>query len=204
MSRAGFLPSFRFLLAVSALSVFTMLTGACTAQAPPDDVLDQRPKVGETAPDFKLTSLDDKQHQLSKITKDNPVVLLVLRGYPGYQCPICSRQVGDYISQAEAFAARGLKVIMVYPGPSEKLKERAEDFITGKTLPDNFHFLIDPDYIFTNAYSLRWDSKKETAYPATFVIQKASRKIAYTSVSNGYRGRTKAADILKLLDGLDE
>lgn len=181
-----------------------MLASACTAQAPPDDVLDQRPKAGEIAPDFKLASLDDKPHQLSKITKDSSVVLLVLRGYPGYQCPICSRQVGEYISQADGFAARGSKVIMVYPGPSEKLKERAADFITGKTLPDNFYFLIDPDYTFTNAYSLRWDSKKETAYPATFVIEKASRKIAYANISSGYRGRTKAADILKLLDGLND
>ena len=198
------LPTLRSTLSVCTLCLCTVLVGACTAQAPPDHVLDERPKVGQTAPDFKLASLDDKQHQLSKITKDSAVVLLVLRGYPGYQCPICSRQVGDYISQAEAFADRGAEVVMVYPGPSEKLKEHAEDFITGKTLPDNFHFLIDPDYTFTNAYSLRWDSKKETAYPATFVIEKASRKIAYANVSNGYRGRTKAADNLKVLDGLGE
>ncbi|MEM9345274.1 MAG: peroxiredoxin family protein [Planctomycetota bacterium] len=182
----------------------TIFAVACTAQAPPDHVLDQRPKVGQTAPDFKLASLDDKLHQLSKIAKDSSVVLLVLRGYPGYQCPICSRQVGDYIGQAEALADRGAKVVMVYPGPSEQLKEHAEDFITGKTLPDNFLFLIDPDYTFTNAYNLRWDSKKETAYPATFVIEKASRKIAYANVSNGYRGRTNAAEILKVLDGMDE
>ena len=204
MNRTRSLPSFRSTLSVCALCLCTVFAGACIAQAPPDHVLDQRPKVGETAPDFKLASLDDKQHQLSKVTKDSSVVLLVLRGYPGYQCPICSRQVGDYISQAEAFAERGAKVVMVYPGPSEKLKENAEDFITGKTLPENFHFLIDPDYTFTNTYGLRWDLKKETAYPATFVIEKASRKIAYAKVSNGYRGRTKAEDILKVLDALDE
>lgn len=204
MNPALSLPSFRSVLSVCAVCLFIMLVGACTAQAPPDRVLEQRPKAGEIAPDFKLAALDDKQHQLSKLTKDSSVVLLVLRGYPGYQCPICSRQVGDYLSKAEAFADRGAKVMMVYPGPSEKLKEHAEDFITGKTLPDNFLFLIDLDYTFTNAYNLRWDSKRETAYPATFVIEKASRKIAYANVSNGYRGRTKAADILKLLDGPGE
>ncbi|RPI83149.1 MAG: AhpC/TSA family protein, partial [Planctomycetaceae bacterium] len=40
----------------------------------------------------------------------------------------------------------------------------------GKSLPDSFHLLIDPDYDFTTLYALRWDAKGETAYPSSFVI----------------------------------
>lgn len=40
---------------------------------------------------------------------------------------------------------------MFYPGPGKKLRPRAQEFITGKTLPQNFHLLIDPDYAFISA-----------------------------------------------------
>ena len=46
------------------------------------------PKVGDKAPDFTLRSLDDKTVRLSELTAKGNVVLFVLRGWPGYQCPI--------------------------------------------------------------------------------------------------------------------
>ena len=54
----------------------------------------------------------------------------------------------------------------------------------------------DPDYTFTNAYNLRWDAKRETAYPSTFVIA-ADGTIKYAVVSKEHGGRSKAADVLK-------
>ncbi len=53
------------------------------------------PQVGDKAGDFMLTTLDRKPVQLSKQLAHGPVVLVVLRGWPGYQCPICTRQVGQ-------------------------------------------------------------------------------------------------------------
>src|SRR5262249_910405 len=43
----------------------------------------QRPSVGDQAPDFELSSIDDKTAKLSSLTEEGPVVLVVLRGYPG-------------------------------------------------------------------------------------------------------------------------
>lgn len=59
----------------------------------------------------------EKTAKLSELTKTGPVVLVVLRGYPGYQCPICTRQVADLRRNADEFAKLGAKVVLVYPGP---------------------------------------------------------------------------------------
>ncbi len=153
---------------------------------------------GGKADDFTLRSLGDEEFALHEHLKEGPVVLLVLRGYPGYQCPVCSRQVGDYLAQAEKFAKLNAQVVLIYPGPSEELQARAEEFLDDRLMPENFHFLIDPDYKFTNQYALRWDEPHETAYPSTFVLDKEGLvKLAVVSHTHG--GRTKASESLEAL-----
>ncbi|MEM9702941.1 MAG: peroxiredoxin family protein, partial [Planctomycetota bacterium] len=133
-----------------------------------DEPLTAPPKVGQEAPDFTLPELGEKEPvMLSTLSEDGPVVLMVLRGYPGYQCPICSRQVGAYLREAEAFEKLGAKVVMIYPGPEKNLQRFAREFAGGLDLPDGFTFLMDPGYTFANAYKLRWDAPRETAYPST-------------------------------------
>jgi len=128
-----------FVLAMSATVI------AMTADATP-------PAVGDKAPDFTLSTVEGKQVQLSGITAKSRVALIVLRGFPGYQCPYCHTQVQDFMKRAESFAEAGTHVILVYPGPSDNLGTRATEFMKGKTLPENFDLLIDPDYKFTNQY----------------------------------------------------
>src|SRR5256885_6084738 len=74
------------------------------------------PKVGDKAPDFALKTLDDQTVRLSDLTTTGKVVLVVLRGWRGYQCPLCTRQVQDYIASASGFASAKARVVMVYPG----------------------------------------------------------------------------------------
>lgn len=183
-----------------SLIAASLVLSACSTIGP-GPTEDQTPAVGDRAPGFTLNTVDGKRHSLDQFTKDGPVVLLVLRGYPGYQCPICSRQVGDYITQADAFAKHDATVVMVYPGPAEGLDKHAGDFIAGKGLPKNFVFLTDPDYVFTNKYGLRWDAPRETAYPSTFVISKGDREVKYAYISRTHGDRTKASDILDVLGG---
>lgn len=156
------------------------------------------PTVGAPAPDFTLSGLDGGSVKLSVEVKEGPVVLILLRGWPGYQCPFCTRQFGDFLSQAKALQDAGAKVIFVYPGPAENLKRHAEDFRANRKLPENFKFATDPDYVFTNAYGLRWDAKNETAYPATFVIDR-SGTVRFALISHEHGGRAPATDVLKAL-----
>jgi peroxiredoxin len=156
------------------------------------------PKVGEQATDFTLPAVAGQiqgEVKLSEMTERGPVALIVLRGFPGYQCGICSRQVSGLVSSAEKLAAAGVQVLMVYPGPAEGLDRRAEEFLKGATLPAGFTMVIDPDYQFVNQYGLRWDAPRETAYPSTFVINK-DRRVVYAQVSKTHGGRAEPKEIL--------
>jgi len=156
------------------------------------------PAVGDTAADFELEAINGKKVKLSEVSKQGPVVLVMLRGYPGYQCPICTVQVGRLISKAKQLADAKARVLLVYPGPAEGLKARADEFVKGKDMPENFDLLLDPDYTFTNLYGLRWDAKGETAYPSTFVLDSA-RKVLFAKVSRSHGDRAKAEDVLAAL-----
>lgn len=158
------------------------------------------PKVGEPAPGFALESLDGGAVRLADLTAKGPVVLVMLRGWPGYQCPICDRQVNDYISAAAGFADAKATVVFVYPGPATDLRAHAAEFRTwkGREWPKEFLYLLDPDYTFTNSYHLRWDAPKETAYPSTFVLD-GQGVVRFAKTSRVHGDRTKAAEVLATL-----
>lgn len=156
------------------------------------------PKIGETAKSFELKTLNDKTVKLDSLIKQGPVVLVVLRGYPGYQCPICTRQVATLRGEAKAFKQAGVSVVLVYPGPADNLKTRAKEFLNKDTLPAGFSLVIDPDYKFTNAYGLRWKAQNETAYPSAFVIDK-QKKVVFRQISRTHGGRVKTKALLKAI-----
>ena len=158
------------------------------------------PRVGDTAPDFTLRTLDDRIVGLKELTAKQRIVLVMLRGWPGYQCPLCTRQVNEFAARAQDFDRRGAKVVMIYPGPAEQLKARAQEFLRSKQWPAHFVFLLDPDYTFTNAYGLRWDAPKETAYPSTFVIDRDGR-VRFAKISRTHGGRASVQAVLDALDG---
>lgn len=155
----------------------------------------ETPTTGDMAPGFTLRGLDGKPHTLAESTAKGPVVLVVLRGFPGYQCPLCNRQVSEFVRHGAAFAQAGARVVMIYPGPGAMLEEKAQEFAADKALPAHYSLLLDPDYQFTVQYNLRWDAPKETAYPSTFLIDR-NGKVVFAKVSRSHGGRTTAAEML--------
>ena len=153
------------------------------------------PKVGDRAPDFTLAQIDGKKLRLSTELESGHVVLIVGRGWVGYQCPFCNRQFGDFLRAADDIAATGARVVWVYPGPADEVQKRAEEFAAGKPFPANFRFVLDPNYTFTLAYALRWDAPQETAYPSTFVIDRTGI-VRYALVSKAHDGRSRAAGVI--------
>jgi peroxiredoxin Q/BCP len=176
--------------------LFALAAGYATAA--PQGKAKPGPKVGDEAKDFELAALGGEKVKLSKLTESGPVVLVVLRGYPGYQCPLCTRQFAELRGKADEFKKAGARVVLVYPGPPDALKERAAEFVKGKDYPAHFSILLDPDYAFTTAYGLRWDARNETAYPSTFVID-GKGKVAFAKVSTTHGDRAKTGDVLKAL-----
>ena len=161
------------------------------------------PKIGETAPAFALRALDDGAVRLGELTATGNVVLVVLRGWPGYQCPICDRQVNEFVAAKAAWAEA--KLVFVYPGPAADLQAHAAEFRTmkGREWPAEFRYVLDPDYAFTNAYGLRWDAPRETAYPSTFIID-AKGVVRFAKISHTHGDRTKAAEVIAELKRLAE
>lgn len=159
-------------------------------------------KLNQIAPEFTLNTINGDKVKLSEIYKNNSVVLVVLRGWPGYQCPICTRQVGGLVGDEDKFSDLKSTVIMVYPGPSDELQAHAKEFSEDFKFPDNFYFVIDPDYSMINKYDLRWDAPKETAYPSTFVIDK-NGKIVFSKISTTHSGRASNEEIFEALGALN-
>jgi peroxiredoxin Q/BCP len=160
------------------------------------------PIVGTKAPDFSLRSPDGALVRLSDALAQGPVVLVVLRGWPGYQCPVCTRQFGSFMGRATALDASGARVLFVYPGPADDLDAHAREFVRGKQLPGSFTFLLDPAYAFTQSYGLRWDAPQETAYPATFVIDRDG-VVRYAKVSRTHGDRAPVDDVLAAVAALN-
>jgi peroxiredoxin len=132
------------------------------------------PGVGQRAPDFTLTTLDGTPISLSSYTSHGRVVLILLRGYPGYQCPFSQQQFQSYQQAAAQFAAAGAQVIFIYPGASSKsLADDAAQLLGNQPLPANMHLVLDPDYVFTNQYGLRWNDPNQTVYPSTFLVARS-------------------------------
>ena len=153
------------------------------------------PAVGEDAPDAKLMTLDGQTTSIGELSGEGrKQVVVMLRGWPGYQCPICRRQAGEFAGKAAAFDAEQTDIIFVYPGPGDDLDKHARQFLGSKALPKNVSFVLDPDYTMTNAWDLRWDAPRETAYPATFLV--IDGKVKASKVSNGHGGRASAGDVL--------
>lgn len=157
------------------------------------------PAVGDTVSDFTLQSVAGEEVTLSDVREAGPVVLVVLRGFPGYQCPLCSRQFGQFVAKADQFAERDASLIFVYPADAslgaDGTRQKAKEFLRNATLPENVHVVLDPGYSFTDAYDLRWDAPRETAFPSTFVID-SSGVVRNATVSKSHGGRTSVAEIL--------
>ncbi len=163
----------------------------------------QGPKEGTKVDNFSGTTMNGHVFELSEYIQEGSVALVMLRGFPGYQCPVCSTQVAGYIAKAEEFEKQNTPVVFIYPGKVKDLDKKAKEFTTPleseQDLPTNFIFVIDHDYKITNLLDLRWNAPNETAYPAAFVIDHKGY-IQYAKISDNHRGRATADEILEVLD----
>jgi len=159
----------------------------------------ETPAVGAKAPDFTLSTPTGKTVTMLGEQRGHGLVLVVLRGFPGYQCPYCVKQVHDFVDHASDFAAKGTRVLLVYPGPPADLDQHAGEFLEKQAeLPSNIVLVTDPDYKMTNLYGLRWDAPHETAYPSTFILDKKGI-IVFEKVSHSHGDRLSAQDALEHL-----
>lgn len=188
---------FSYLLIAFLLAAFPVAASHADDKA----VEKKPPAVGEKAPSFLLKDLKGKTLSLADQIKDGPTVIVVLRGYPGYQCPICTKQFGELLGKAKQFADAKASMLFIYPGPSTDLDKYAKEFIGKKTFPENYRFVVDPDFEFTELYHLRWNERGETAYPSSFVVDDKG-VVRFVKISHSHGNRTSSSELLDALKKL--
>ena len=159
-------------------------------------------EVGEKARNFDLPLVgEDDYVELKDLYDDGPVVVIVLRGYPGYQCMLCRQQLGAMINRAKALKVAVHKVVLVYPGESADLERHAKQFMGSRSIPEPFVLVRDPGLKMVDDWGLRWKAPRETAYPATYIINSNGR-VAWRKISDNHGGRVTAQEILQQLKKL--
>lgn len=186
----------RILAAASCLGLLAALNAA-RAQAE-EAAAKNPPKIGDTIDNFNFHTFEGQDLKLTGVSDKGPVVLVVLRGFPGYQCPACTQQVADLRKHAKDFKELGATVLLVYPGKADKLTEHATEFLKDSKLPEPLVLVTDPDFRFVERSNLRWDKPGETAYPSTFVLGK-DRQVYYAKVSKTHGDRAKTDTLLDVL-----
>lgn len=179
----------------SCSALFLLFIAACGA------VNAQTPAKGQTVPDFTLSTINGASVQLSAEASKGTTVLVILRGFPGYQCPFCQKQAHDFVVHAAEFAKKKTTVVLVYPGPPDELNQHAKEFLSKHVaLPKNITLVTDPEYKVTNLYGVRWNAPQETAYPSTFLLDK-NRTVLFEKISRSHGDRTTASEVLLQISG---
>ena len=159
----------------------------------------KRLAVGEKAINFDLPVVgEDRYIELKEEYKKGTVIVVVLRGFPGYQCMLCKQQVGNLINRARSLKEKVHKIILVYPGPATGLERHAEQFMGSRSIPEPLIIVRDPNLEMVTKWGLRWNAPRETAYPATYIIKQSGR-VAWSKVSTNHGGRTTADELVRQL-----
>src|SRR5205823_13069741 len=95
---------------------------------------------------------------------------IVLRGMPqlpgGTFCPSCLAQTSSVMANQKEFSERGAEVLLVFPGPSDRLGEflqKAKRQTPGEP-PRSFHVLLDQECSACDALGIRDDLAKPSTY----------------------------------------
>ncbi len=158
----------------------------------------RRIESGDNAVAFKGVDWEGQPFEFEPGKSGRWTVLVFLRGYPGYQCPLCSRQVAELIRKAEELSTARGDVVLVYPGVAKDLTVKAKEFVADNSLPANFKLIVDSDYQIVRTYKLRWEAPRETAYPATLVIDPTG-VVRFTKISETHGDRAEFKDVLNAL-----
>jgi peroxiredoxin len=147
-----------------------------------------------------LTFIDTKGEtiDLASYRGKKHVVLIVMRGFPGYVCPSCSAQTSRLIGNYPEFVKRNAEVLVVFPGARDHLPDfvkasQAEAANTAVPFP----ILLDENFQAVDQLHIRGDLAK----PSTYLIDKQGQvRFAYVGATSADRPSVKA--LLQQLDHL--
>jgi len=80
----------------------------------------ENPLVGEKAPDFELSTMQDQKDTLSKYRGDKPAIIFFWTTW----CPHCREQISTMESLKTEVESKGIKLVLVDLGENKKQVER--------------------------------------------------------------------------------
>jgi peroxiredoxin Q/BCP len=107
------------------------------------------PKVGESAPPFKLPASNGETIDLSEVVAKKPVVLYF---YPKADTSGCTVEACGFRDAAPDYKKAGVVVLGISPDPIEKVTKFAEKYKL------NFPLLADADHAICEKYGV-WQQK---------------------------------------------
>lgn len=154
-------------------------------------------RIGDPAPDFALAdSLTGGVTSLDSLLDGHGGALLGF--HRGMWCPNCRGQLRELRDSASRFEAGGISIAVVLPQRCDRIAGALDRHEL--TLP--FPLLCDPDRAVVKLYGV-WHpigiASFNTAHPACFLIDSASRRIRYAFMGRSQSERVPLGAILALL-----
>ena len=177
------------------------------SQAPgygPVEFKDNAPANTTVAADsfpLRFIDADGKPVDLTVYHGKKKVVLVVLRGMArserGRFCPSCLAQTVGLTSHASAFAERNAVVLVVFPGPSERVGEFLQTVKTDAAGDPAraFQMLLDRECAACDQLGIRDDLAK----PSTYILD-TSGNVVYAYVGQTSTDRPSIRAVLAQLD----
>jgi peroxiredoxin len=139
--------------------------------------------------------LQGKPVDLSRYRGTRKVVLVVLRGMPqapgGQFCPSCLAQTSSLLANREEFDKRGAEVLLVYPGPTDRLGEflQTAKMQTPGEPEQAFRVLLDEQCRACERLGIRADLAK----PSTYILDTQGNLVyAYVGATSTDRPSIRA------------
>jgi peroxiredoxin len=176
-----------------------------------DDPKSNRTDTAEKLP-LKFVDVNGAEVDLASYRGKSHVVLVIVKGFTnapaGPFCPGCQAQVNSLTAKYDEFKKRGAEVLMVFPGPTEKLPEFLADAkVDGAGTNPRVPFKLLTDTGLKAIKSLGIDAPIRYAVPATYIIDKNGNIVfAYVADTSGpFSNPTHDRPSVKaLLDQLDK
>ncbi len=163
------------------------------------DSVESNAKAPTDLSQLSFVTKDGKTIKLSDFRGKQNVVLVFTEGFNGMLCPFCTTQTSRLVANYEKFKVRDCEIIVVYPGPEERLNDFFEAAMkTEKTQVDRvpFPIVLDKEFTATDYF----DIHSKHAHPSTYLIDKRG------GIQFAYVGKDMTADrpsIKAILDKLD-
>lgn len=154
--------------------------------------------VGNKFPFLRFVNSNGEVIDLRQHVANKKLVVVVLRGFAGSVCLVCSSQTLALSKQIKKFHDRNTEVILVYPGEIETIPQ----FISSvhdieSTLPLPFPIVLDADLSLVNEFKINGSLAK----PSTMIIDE-NGIVRYAYVGKHPGDRPTIPNLLKVIDDI--